>query len=448
MGRKSHSKALGLWANGEFVGTWTASKKGDVLLYDPKWMESESGRPLSLSLPFPAVGNTELKGDRVSNFFDNLLPDTQAIRTRIAARHKTGSTDPFDLLEAIGRDCVGSLQLVPANEAPERFDVIMGEALSEADVAGQIRAAAGAPPVLGQTYDDEDLRISIAGAHEKTALLRHNDQWMLPYGATPTTHIMKLPLGVIGNSVKVDMSTSVENEWLCARIFKRYGMPTPPCHIMTFEDQKVLVVERFDRRMHSSGKWLMRLPQEDICQAKGLPPGFKYEKDGGPSAIDVLQLLNGSEARMRDCRTFFDTQVLFWALAATDGHAKNFSLRILPRGLYELTPLYDILSMAPHFGKGIQAFDQRRATLAMAMRGRGKHYRIHDIQRRHFTNLELSAGVDMGPYDRVKELIEDTPGVIETVRKDLPPGFPESVSEPIFKYLQESMNRLDRQPRL
>lgn len=446
MGRKSHSKSLGLWANGEFVGTWTASPKGDTLLYDSGWMQSAAGRPLSLSLPFPAIGNTELKGPRVRNYFDNLLPDTKAIRNRLVSRFKTESDDPFDLLAAIGRDCVGSLQLLPGGISPQGFNQIRGEVLSKNQIASEIRAAAGTGPTLGQS-EDEELRISIAGAHEKTALLFHNNEWLRPIGATPTTHIMKLALGVVGNRVRVDMSTSVENEWLCARIFKHYGLPVATSHIMTFEDQKVLVVERFDRKMHSSGEWILRLPQEDICQAKGLPPSKKYESDGGPGNVDMLDLLNGSRTRSRDCRDFFDSQVLFWALAATDGHAKNFSLSIKPQGLYEMTPFYDILSMAPHFGKGNQHFDSREAKLAMAVRGKNKHYHLDKIQRRHFTQLERTAGIDMGRFDRVMNLIEDTPEVIKKVRSELPANYPESVSEPIFTYLQESMNRLERQPR-
>lgn len=184
------------------------------------------------------------------------------------------------MLNAIGRDCVGALQLLPENQEPVGFDTIEGVPLSDAGVEKHLLNAVAPTSVLGQHADeDEEWRISIAGAHEKTALLWHKNSWMRPLGATPTTHILKLPLGQVG---RIDMSTSVENEWLCARILHAYGLPVASCEIANFGSQRVLVVERFDRRLHSSDNWWMRLPQEDFCQALGVPPRNKYESDGGP----------------------------------------------------------------------------------------------------------------------------------------------------------------------
>ena len=108
MGRKSHSRSLSVWTNGERVGTWTLPTRGDIeFTYDAGWMSSPGGRPLSLSLPY--TDEQALKGERVQNFFDNLLPDSDAIRKRLATRFKTQTTGAFDLLQAIGRDCVGAV---------------------------------------------------------------------------------------------------------------------------------------------------------------------------------------------------------------------------------------------------------------------------------------------------------------------------------------------------
>src|SRR5690606_7427572 len=98
--------------------------RGEMELdYDADWVGADVGRPLSLSLPFN-LQNLPLKGEKVSSYFDNLLPDSDAIRRRAAERFKTGSTDPFDLLKAIGRDCVGAVQVLGEDEAPEGFDRI------------------------------------------------------------------------------------------------------------------------------------------------------------------------------------------------------------------------------------------------------------------------------------------------------------------------------------
>jgi len=135
------------------------------LQYDKDWMESASGRPLSLSLPF-GVDDSPLKGERVRNYFDNLLPDNDNIRRRLATRFQTGSTDAFDLLEAIGRDCVGAVQLLKEDEAPQHVDRIEGTPLSDADIERLLRntVTTSGP---GTLKDDEDFRISIAGAQEK-----------------------------------------------------------------------------------------------------------------------------------------------------------------------------------------------------------------------------------------------------------------------------------------
>jgi serine/threonine-protein kinase HipA len=118
VGRKSHSRALSVWTNGQRVGTWTLPTRGDMAFtYDADWTDSPGGRPLSLSLPYN--GHQALKGGRVHNFFDNLLPDSEAIRRRLAVRFKTPSDGAFDLLQAIGRDCVGAVQLLGVDETPD-----------------------------------------------------------------------------------------------------------------------------------------------------------------------------------------------------------------------------------------------------------------------------------------------------------------------------------------
>jgi len=95
--------------------------------------------------------------------------------------------------------------------------------------------------------NDDDFRISIAGAQEKMALLWHNNQWQRPIGATPTSHILKLPIGKIEHN-NIDLSDSNENEWLCLEILRAFGLPVPEIKIETFEDMKALIVKRFDRR--------------------------------------------------------------------------------------------------------------------------------------------------------------------------------------------------------
>jgi len=248
------------------------------LIYDPQWVTSPQGRVLSLSLPF-TLSDAPLRGAAVRHYFDNLLPDSDIIRRRLQARFHTTDTQAFALLEAVGRDCVGAIQLLPPGERPEDIKTIRVRPLDETQVAEYLRVTAISPMAIGRhEHWNDDFRISLAGAQKKTAFLWHEEQWCRPLDATPTTHIFKLPLGRVGNR-RADMRTSVENEWLCSRVLHHFGVPVANCRMAYFEDQKALIVERFDRRYDPQGYWL-RLPQEDFCQATATPSSNKYEADG------------------------------------------------------------------------------------------------------------------------------------------------------------------------
>lgn len=447
MGRRSHARSLALWMNGVFVGTWRmAPNMPDTLQYDPGWVGSAQGRPLSLSLPF-MPGNAAHRGEKVRAFFENLLPDSKAIRERMARRYKTGTTDAFDLLAEAGRDCVGALEILPAGQVSEGVPPVQAVPLTEGQVAEVLRSAT-TPGTSGLLRGDDDFRISIAGAQEKTALLLWEGRWCLPRGASPTTHIFKLPLGLVGG-MKLDMCHSVENEWLCALILKAFGLPVAECHPMQFEDMKVLVVERFDRSWwhDPAGELrLLRLPQEDLCQALGVPPGAKYEAEGGPGMDGILQVLDGSMSRERDRRIFFQAQLLFWMLCATDGHAKNFSLFLRPGGRYQLTPLYDVLSAYPLLGEGPGRLSPFKARMAMAVRSKNGHWKMKDIHRRHWLAVGARHGVlaeDGRPVEfLVDALVERTPGVVSAVRRQLPRGFPKGLADSILQGLVNAAEQL------
>lgn len=444
MGRKSHAQSLSIWANGERIGVWTFPKHGPPeLRYDASWQESERGRPLSLSLPF--TGNSPLRGASVQNFFENLLPDSEPIRRRLAGRFRTRGTGAFELLKAIGRDCVGAVQLLGENETPGDIQRIEGTVLSDEDVERLIaRATVTAAPA--DEVEDDDLRISLAGAQEKTALLRHEGRWMRPHGATPTTHIMKLPLGLVGHR-QADFSTSVENEWLCMQLLRELGIDVPDTDLLTFGRQKVLCVERFDRALHDSGTWWMRLPQEDCCQASGMPPELKYEDKGGPGLAEIAEVLAGSIRPEEDLATLLKAQLLFWMLAATDGHAKNFSLRLLPRGRYQLTPLYDVVSIWPVEGKGANQYSWHKATLAMSVKGSNKkHYQLKEVQRRHFNALAARHFKRDSAEDLIQDVLQRVQGAIDAVSARIPAGFPDQVASTIFKGLKQSAEKLERMP--
>lgn len=429
--------ALNVWMNGQLVGQWNHTRSRTSLFqYDAGWMPSPAARALSLSMPMTA-GNGEHRGQVVENYFENLLPENDKVRQRIRTRFGTKSTRAFELLTAIGRDCVGAVQLLPPDATPEGWDKVQSEPMTEAQVAQALRAASTDLP-LGQRHPVEmDFRISIAGAQEKTALLRYGGQWRRPLGATPTTHILKLPLGLVGN-MRADLWDSVENEWLCSKILDAMGLKIAKTEIACFEDQKALVVERFDRRWQNieanaqnapgfepgQEVWIARLPQEDFCQIAGLAPTMKYEMDGGPGIPQCLAHLNGSQQANEDRTQFVLAQLAFWLLAATDGHAKNFSIFLHRGGGYSMTPLYDVLSAWPIIGKGANMLAKQNAKLAMAIHSRSTHYKLGEIRVRHWKALASTCGAD-GVWKRMVNMAQDVERSLQLVQGQLPVDFPE-----------------------
>lgn len=428
--------SLNIWMNGALVGEWTTLRTGTpVLRYAEDWAESPRTRPLSLSLPITA--NLEVRGPAVDNYFDNLLPDSRDIRRRIRDKFQARSMAAFDLLTAIGRDCVGAVQVLPPEHEPLGWDRIDGVRLSEADIEHILRNVTSPIP-LGRD-EGEAFRISIAGTQEKTALLSMGGAWFQPRGATPTTHILKLPLGIIGG-FRGDFSDSIENEWFCARLLRELDLPVVDAELATFGEQKVLVVTRFDRRWigidpqrvrrrgfsPARDMWIARLPQEDFCQATGRPPSQKYESAGGPSINESLVLLAGSEYADRDRTNFVLAQLVFWLLAAIDGHGKNFSIYHQAGGTYGMTPLYDVLSAWPIIGSGANQLPIQRAKLAMAVRGRTPHYRLSEIRSRHWHALAERLAIP-GLWARMRATVESVDAALERVEAALVPGVPERV---------------------
>ena len=242
------------------------------------------------------------------------------------------------------------------------------------------------------------------------------------------------------------MTTSVENEWLCARILRAYGLPVARCDIAKFGSQKVLVVERFDRQIHSSGKYWLRLVQEDFCQATATPSSMKDERDGGPGILEIARILRASVNRDHDLECLLQAQLLFWMLAAVDGHAKNFSIRILNQGRFQLTPLYDVISIWPIIGNAANKISWHHARLAMSVRGKNRHYLVRDIQRRHFNEMAARCGLGETAEPLIKDVLAATPAVIASVQKNLPKGFPQRVLDAILKGLSKSARQLEAMP--
>jgi len=421
MARRRTHASLNVFLNGRLVGVLHRASTGAIdFKYDPEWLGWQHTFPVSLSLP---LREDRYVGTPVFNVFDNLLPDSPVIRKRVAERVGAEGTDTYNLLTAMGHDCVGALQFLPDDVEPGRTGSTDGHPVDDREIALILANLAVAPLGLGK---DEDFRISIAGAQEKTALLRKNGRWYKPIGTAATTHILKPQIGRLPN--EIDLSNSVENEYLCLKLLEAFDVPVANVEIADFGDRRTLVVERFDRRW-TRDRRLLRLPQEDCCQALSVPPSKKYQSEGGPGLRDILELLKGSDEPEYDIATFMRANIVFWLLGATDGHAKNFSVFLLPGGRYRMTPLYDVLSAQPSADAGL--IQRKQFKLAMSV-GKSRYYAVHDIVPGHFLQTAEIAGVGAPLMRAIFEDIAATAARrVSSVVDRLPSGFPAGMADSI-----------------
>lgn len=441
MARTKTHAPLDVYVNNRLAGRLLKEPGGAISFsYDDSWLQWEHRFSISLSLP---LRETAWRGTPVAAVFENLLPDNPDIRKKVAERTGAAGTDAWSLLEEIGRDCVGAMQFLHEGEKPGPLNVIKGEPVSDKAIE-RILANLGRVP-LG--IDPEHaFRISVAGAQEKTALLFHDGRWMQPAGTTPTSHILKPELGTIPTaSGEIDMTASVDNEHYCLTLLEECGLEVARTRIETFGQRRVLVVERFDRLPRADGS-LLRLPQEDCCQALGVPPSRKYQStveghENGPGIIDIMKLLQGSDSPKGDQASFYKSQIIFWLIGATDGHAKNFSLFLEPGGGFRLTPFYDVLSAQVAFDRG--QIPRKSYRLAMSVGNSGK-YKITEIAGRHFVEIGKKAG--LGPTI-IRKVIGDVLEVAELAAgralKRMPDDFAEEIHQSVISAMLPRLRLLE-----
>ncbi len=323
--------------------------------YDADYAGRTQPTPISTSMP---VGDS-VYGDRVvAPWIAGLLPDDERVVARWA-REMGVSAKAFDLLGTrIGEDCAGAVQFA----RPERVSGVASrpgsvEELSESDIAARLRELrADSTTWRGR---DGAGRFSLAGAQAKTALSLKSGRWGDPSGAAATTHILKPAISGLDNH---DL-----NEHLCLASARLSGLSAVPTRIQSFEGESAIVVERYDRFFDPSSDVVLRIHQEDICQALSVDPSLKYEADGGPgvrSVIGCLAAAIGGSASSAAVYQFVDAVIWNWLIAGTDAHAKNYSL-ILSGDAVELAPMYDVASALPYPG-----FSEQKMRFAMRVGSR------------------------------------------------------------------------------
>lgn len=359
------------------VGRLTYERRRDEisLSYDESWQFGRESFPISLSLPLAKALHSD---DAIRPFLQGLLPDNPAVIDAWGKRFQVSPRNPFDIIKQVGEDCAGALQFI----RPERLELILSgrldslaelseEALARrmSDLQSQSRAIA--VPIDG--------RFSLAGAQTKDALHFRDGRWHVPAGRIPSTHILKPQLE--------DFEEHALNEHFCLHLAAAIGLSAADSRILEVAGGKVLCVKRYDRALNPARHEIVRVHQEDTCQAMGRYPQQKYQADGGASAAEIVSLLDQfSDDPRDDTDRFVMGLALHWVIAGTDAHSKNYSLLHGPGSFLRLAPLYDIASFLPY------RKDPNSTHLKLAMKIGGT-YRLHQIGAAHWRKWALEANL-------------------------------------------------------
>ena len=382
------AKQLLVLMNGRRCGVVEQRDAKLSFTYDPAWPRDPSAIPLSLSMP---LDRERHEHDVISAYMWGLLPDNPITLDAWGKMHQVSAGNCFALLGAVGEDCPGAVQFAdPARIGKiNQHDEI--EWLDEAAFEKLMRQLA-ANPGRGRGGAN-DGQFSLPGAQAKTALVRDENRWGIPRGRSPTTHILK-PLAY-------QVAGQVENEHFCLRLAARLDLRVAESQVLEVAGMPVFCSTRYDRPRNAHGQ-VVRLHQEDICQALGLHPRHKYENDGGPTAKRIAELLRAASTDpASDSDRFVRALAYNFVIGGTDAHAKNYALILLGKQV-RLAPLYDIASYIPQAGK------EKGIKLAMKIGGK---YAMDEIMPRHWERFATEAKFDSSrALGHVRDLIMRLPG--------------------------------------
>ena len=363
------TRRLTAWMNGRIVGTFTENPPYRISFsYDATWCRDRTtGIVPQISVSVPVLPPD--RSQDATAFVAGLLPDSIRHRNLLAAEMDI-EDDPSDFafLAKMGRDAAGALTVIPENETPARDNAPSIAWLEGREFADHLRSLPKRPLL----FDGEGgIILSLAGVNDKTAVVFSKGRIGLPRDGFPSTHIVKVDIPGLEDSIKT--------EQFCLDVAREAGLKAPKSKIMTIEDQTFMIMSRYDRVMRNGS--LVRIHQEDFCQALGLMPARKYQRHSGPGWPDCFDLIRKSSSPVADRKSLLEHAVFQYLCGNPDAHAKNYSLvyRGGPGGL-RLSPLYDLNNAAAHRHN----FKSTRPIMAMSIGVQDNSDEVTEYDWRHF----------------------------------------------------------------
>lgn len=353
------------------------SKENAEFVYNAEYIKWSESRPISISLP---LEEKRFDFERTKNFFEGLLPEGFTRRCVANWMHKD-ENDYISILAGLGRECLGAIKIVSV-EDDEVLPAYRKLSSDEVLRLAQEGATESAELVT-------KAHLSLTGASGKVGLYYDDsaNEWYLPYGEAPSTHIVK--------QSHVRLKNIVANEQLCLLTAKNLGIEIPESFIVTTmgkdTEDVLFATKRYDRKMADKNKMIdglnvpYRLHQEDFAQALGIASSAKYEQSGEGYLKRMFSLLRNYSANpVEDQLKLWDICVFNYLIGNTDNHIKNLSL-LYSEDLktIRLAPAYDIVSTV--------IYESSTDNMALSIDG---EYKLHNITKTHFENEAESVGLN------------------------------------------------------
>lgn len=351
-------KKLDVYFKMERIGELEQNNHGQMrFTYVSEWLENPAAFAVSQSLPLQAETFTQKE---CRPFFAGILPE-DTIRKLVARNLGISANNDFSMLEKIGGECAGALTFLPKDEQIVTSANQYKE-LSKQDLIVLLEKLVSQPLLAGE----KNVRLSMAGVQDKLPVAVQNGRISIPLSNSPSTHILKPT-----NERFKDLHY---NEIFCMSLARKIGLQVAKIELKNISGIEFLLIERYDRIIENDE--IVRLHQEDFCQAIGIVPEQKYQNEGGPSLKSCFELIRrASTIPALDLERLIKAVIFNLLIGNCDAHGKNFSLLYQKEGI-TLSPLYDLINTLYY----------ENLTTKMAMKI-GKEYDANKIDQRQFEML-------------------------------------------------------------
>lgn len=407
------SNFLNVFLNDKHIGTLEKDGNGGIIFQ----YSNEANRRLSLSLPIQKdlFDNRQCRG-----FFNGLLPESEHTRIAIGKKYKINPKNDFSILQAIGYDCAGAVSFfdasalnISSDNLKETYEIDY-KALSEDELEKYINELPQKPLAISI----DDMRLSLAGAQDKTSVIVANNQIGIPKNNVPTSHILK-------PTIK-GFNETIENEFICIQTAKAMGISVPDVKIRYANKTKYFLIQRYDREIINNK--IKRIHQEDFCQASNIASAYKYQSEGGVDFKRCFEILRETSQPAVAINQFIQLMIFNYLIGNNDAHGKNFSILHYDNEKIEFAPAYDILCS--------QVYPELSNKMAMKI---GGHYKHNEVMLRHFEKLAQETNIS---FTHLKKIIKNQCEQLPCALDDVINSFENKIGKDILLVVQKNCSKL------